>query len=132
MAQFAVLRGLGPGAIGEPVATAFGKGRGGVGVARQQREEMIEPFGGEAEARRELPQHGPELLLEPQDARGEEIGERRLDFAQPPDMGDEARALDREHKTLRRLVVPSGKGIGALQPIERAVDLDRVDLPAGI
>ena len=132
MAQFAVLRGLGPGAIGEPVATAFGKGRGGVGVARQQREEMIEPFGGEAEARRELPQHRAELLPEPQDTGGEEIGERGLDLAQPPDVGDEARALDREDKILRGLVVPTGKSVGALQPIERAVDLDRVDLPAGI
>ena len=127
-----MLRGLGPGAIGEPVATAFGKGRGGVGVARQQREEMIEPFGGEAEARRELPQHGPELFLEAQDPGGEEIGKRGLDLAQSPDMGDKPRRLDREEKSLRGLVVPAGKRIRPLQPVKRAVDLDRLDLAARI
>src|SRR5215469_18531208 len=93
---------------------------------------MIETFGREAKARRELPQHGTELLLEPQDARGKEIGERGLDIAQPPDVSDKARTLDREDKLLRGLVVPPSKGIGALQPVKRAVDLDRVDLPAGM
>src|SRR5215469_3841009 len=93
---------------------------------------MIETFGREAKARRELPQHGTELLLEPQDARGKEIGERGLDIAQPPDVSDKARTLDREDKLLRGLVVPPGKGIRALEPVKRAVDLYRVDLPAGI
>ena len=130
--QFAPTLGPGPGALGEPLAAMFGECRGGLGVSRQKRKEMVEALGREAEARRELPQHGAELLLEPQDAGGEEIGERRLDLAQPPDMRDEARPLDREHKALRGLVVPAGKSVGALQPIERAVDLDRVDLPAGI
>ena len=132
VAQFAPLRGLGPAAVGEPLAAAFGEGRGGFGVARQQCEEMVEPLGRETEARRELPQHRAELLFEPQDAGGKEIGERGLDLAQPPDVGDEARPLDREDKTVRGLVVPPGKGVGALQPVKRAVDLDRVDLPAGI
>jgi hypothetical protein len=47
-------------------------------------------------------------------------------------MCDEAAALDREDKIFRRLVMPAGKGFGALQRIMRAVDLDRVEMPAGI
>jgi len=93
---------------------------------------MVEALGIEAKGRRELPQAGAELFLEPQHARGKEIGERCLDLAQPPDVGDVARALDREDKALRGLVVPPGKSVGPLQPIEGAVDLDRLDLPAGI
>src|SRR5271169_6800096 len=93
---------------------------------------MVETLGREAEARRELPQYGTELLFEPQDTGREEIRQRGFDLAQPPDVGDKARALDREHKALRGLVVPPGKRVRALQPIKRAVDLDRVDLPAGI
>src|SRR5712671_5318824 len=93
---------------------------------------MVETFGREAKARRELPQAGAELFLEPQHARGKEVGERRLDVAQPPDMGDEPRALDREDKAVGGLVIPPGKSIGALQPVERAVDFDRVDLSAGV
>src|SRR5215472_13607215 len=93
---------------------------------------MVEALGREAEARRELPQHGPELFLEAQDAGGEEIGERGLDLAQPPDMGDKPRRFDREKKSLRGLLVPAGKSVGPLQPVERAVDLDRLDLAARI
>src|ERR1700694_1234796 len=93
---------------------------------------MVEALEREAEARRELPQERAEFLLQPQDPGGEEIGERRLDLAQPPDVGDEPRALDGEDKALRGLVIPPGKGVGALQRIEGAVDLDRLDLPAGI
>src|SRR5262249_52956989 len=99
---------------------------------RQQRKEMIEALGRKAEARRELPQHRPELFLEAQDPGGEEIGKRGLDLAQSPDMGDKPRRLDREEKSLRGLVVPAGKRVGPLQPVKRAVDLDRVDLAARI
>ena len=130
--QLAPALGLGPGTLGKPVAAAFGEGGSGLGIARQQGEEMVEAFGIEAEIGRELPQARAELLLQPQDARGEEIGERGLDLAQPPDVGDVARALDGEHKALRGLVIPASKGVGPLQRIKGAVDLDRLDLPAGI
>src|SRR6516225_2853537 len=93
---------------------------------------MVEALGRKAEGRRELPQHGPELFLEAQNAGGEEIGERGLDVAQPSDMGDKPRRLDREEKSLRGLVVPAGKRIRPLQPVKRAVDLDRLDLAARI
>src|SRR6202022_287421 len=93
---------------------------------------MVEAIEREAEAGRGLPPEGAGLLLQPQDAGGKEVGERRLDLAQPPDVGDEPRALDREDKALRGLVVPAGKSVGALQRIKGAVDLDRLDLPAGI
>src|SRR5205823_3480443 len=65
-------------------------------------------------------------------ARSKEIGERRLDVAQALHMGDKAPSFDREDKALGRRLSPSGKKIGPLQRIERAVDLDRIDMPAGI
>src|SRR5207237_65470 len=73
---------LGPGAAGEPMVMPLGQGRGGLGVARQQREERIELLFVEAEARRELPEQRPELFLQPQHSLGEKIGERRFDVAQ--------------------------------------------------
>jgi len=80
--QVAPVPGLGPGALGEPVAAPFGEGGGGLGVARQECQEMVEALGIEAKGRRELPEDRAELFLEPQHARGKEIGERRLDLAQ--------------------------------------------------
>ena len=106
--------------------------RGGRAVPRKQREEPVEPFGVEAKTRRELPQERPQLLLQPQHAGGEEIGKRRFDIAQLLQMGDEAAALDRKDEILRCFVMPAGKGFGALQRLMRAVDLDRVEKPAGI
>ena len=123
--QVAPVPRLGPGALGEPVAAPFGEGGGGLGVARQQCQEMVETLGIEAKGRRELPEDRAELLLQPQDAGGKEIGERRLDLAQPPDMGDEARALDAEDEIRRRLGVPARVAFRALQRVERAVKLDR-------
>src|SRR5438067_4359008 len=93
---------------------------------------MVEPLGIEAETRRELPQKGPELLFQPQHPRGEEIGERRFDVAQLFQMGDETAALDREDKIVGRLVMPAREEFGPLQRIMRAVDLDRLEVPAGI
>src|SRR5258707_14665143 len=86
--RFPALSGAGPGAAGEPVVVAFGERGGGLGVARQQRQESVEFFLVEAEARRELPQQGPQLLFQPQYPLREEIGERRLDLAQLFHMGD--------------------------------------------
>src|SRR5207244_9803322 len=92
--QLAPAPGLSPGALGEPFAAAFGECCRGLGVSGEKREEMVEALGREAEARRELPQAGAELLLKPQDAGSKEIGERRLDLAQSPAVGDEPRTID--------------------------------------
>src|SRR4051794_22773509 len=82
--------------------------------------------------RRQLPQEGSKLCLQCQDSRSKEIGERRLDVAQALHVGDKAPAFDREDKPIGRRLSPSGKKFGPLQRIERAVDLDRIDMPAGI
>jgi hypothetical protein len=132
VAQPAAAPGFGPGAPGEAPVVSLGKHYGGLAVARQHCEKPVELFSIEAEARRELPQKRAELLLQPQDPGGEEIGERGFDVAQLLHMGDEAAALDGEDETVRRLVMPAREGFGALQRVMRAVDLDRVDMPAGI
>src|SRR5205807_7456914 len=124
--------GLGPGAAGEAPVVPRGERRGGLAVARQQTEKPVELFGVEAEAGRELPQKRAELILQPQYPGGEEIGERCLDVAQLLHMGDEAAALDGKDETVRRLFMPAREGFGALQRIMRAVDLDRVEMPAGV
>src|SRR5439155_10452679 len=73
-----------------------------------------------------------QLLLEPQHAGGEEIGERRLDVVELFEVSDEPAALDGEDKAFRGFVMPSGEGIGALERVMGTVDLDRVDLAARI
>ena len=110
---------------------SFGEGRRGLRVRRQQSKKVFETCGVKSEARRKLPQERAQLLLEAQHAGGEEIGERRLDVAKLLQMRDEPAALDGEDKAFRGFVMPSGEGIGALERVVGAVDLDRVDLPAG-
>src|SRR6185369_5157774 len=100
--------------------------------SRQQLEERVEALQIEWPLWRELPQNRAELVLELEHARGEEVCERRLDVAQLLHVGDEARALDREHEPRGRLGVPARKRIGTLEAVERAVDLDRVELPARV
>jgi len=46
-------------------------------------------------------------------------------------MRDKAAALDREDKIRGRLGVPALEEFRPLQGVMRAVDLDRVDMPAG-
>ena len=110
----------------------LGERRRGFGVARQEGKELLEPRRVEAEARRELPQEGPQLLLEPQYAGGEEIGERGLYIMQLFEVGDKPAALDGKLEAVRGLVMPSREGVGSLERIMRAVDLGRVDPPAGV
>ena len=59
-------------------------------IERQRCQERLEGRRIEAEARRELPQHRSELAAEPQHARGEEIGHRRLGLAELQHVGDVA------------------------------------------
>ena len=109
--QLAPAFGPRPGAAGEPVVVAAGERGGRLRVARQEREEMVETLGVKSEARRKLPQERAQLLLEPQYAGGEEIGERRLDIVQLFEVGDVPAALDREDKPFRGFVVPPGEGV---------------------
>jgi hypothetical protein len=132
VAQPAAALGLGPGAALQSMIVMLGECRGRGAVPRQHSEEPVEPLGIEAEARWELPQKRPEFLFEAENPGGEEIGERGFDIAQLLHMSDEPAALDREDKILGRLVTPAGKGFGPLQRIMRAVDLDRIEMPAGI
>src|SRR3546814_13700826 len=86
----------------------------------------------ETEIRRKLPQDRSKLAPEEQQPRGEEIGKRRFDFPKPLQVGDVAAALDRENEVVRRLGAPAPKAVRPLQRVKGAVDLDRVELTAGI
>ena len=84
------------------------------------------------ERRRQLPQDRPERVAERQHARGEEVGQRRLDVAQALEVGDEPAALDREDEVVGHLAAPLGPARRALQGVEGAVDLDRGQLRGGV
>lgn len=103
-----------------------------IAVLRQQRQETLEKIGIESHVRRELPEDRPKLGAKPQQAGGEEIGERRLDLAQPQHMGDETRSLDRKDEIVGRFVAPAAEAFGTLQTVEGAVDLDRRKVPGGV
>jgi hypothetical protein len=83
--------------------------------ARQQREELLDPLGAEARGGGELPEEGPELLLQPQNAGGEEVGERHFHVPELLVMRDEAAPLHREAEVVRRLAVPPLVRFGTLQ-----------------
>src|SRR5690606_20624827 len=98
-------------------------------------EQFEEPRGAllvEGERGRELPENGSEFLLQPQDARREEVRERRPGAPQLPVVGDVTSALDGEAEAGRSLEAPLPVRLGPLQRIERAVDLDRVEAQAGM
>src|SRR6516225_869090 len=87
----------------------------------------------EPEAGRELPQEGAELLLEPQHAGGEEIGERRLYIMQLFEVSDEPAALDGEDEAVRGVVMPAGVGqlVGMAQPARIKGPAPAAIVPAG-
>ena len=125
MTQHALAIGHEAGAAVHAVVVAGGDRRGGVRVARQLREEGLEALGLEGQHRRELPEDGAELVLQLEDAVGEEVGQRRLDLLEPAHVGDVLRPLDGEDESGGGVLVPLGVVLGALQRVERAVDLDR-------
>ena len=99
--------------------------RGVLGRARQGFEKAREAFLVERLRRRQLPQERPELVLEREHARREEIRERRLDALEAQHVCDVARAFDGEHEARRHLGKPARVVLGPLQRVEAAVQLDR-------
>ncbi len=104
-----------------------------LGIAGQHRQEALQPFGFEAEIRRELPQEGPQLFLQRQHAGGKEVrqGRARLFVAEAQHMGQIARPLDGKDEAGRRGLVPGTVTADGLQRVMRAVDLDGVDRARG-
>ena len=72
---------------------------------------------------------GPSLSPSPS-ARGQEPGHRLGRLAQPPDVGEVAAGLDREHEPGRGLRRPTPRSRPVGQAVERAVHLDRGELAA--
>jgi len=103
-----------------------------VEVARQMLDEFREVVALEALERCELPQHGPELVAELGEARGEEALDEAAGLGEHLLLGDEARALDREDEALRRRGGPALEAFCALQAVMRGVDLDRGEVARGV
>ena len=97
----------------------------GIGIVRQQGQKSLEKVWIVGKGPRELPEDWPELLAQVRDPGGQKIGERLLHLGEPPEVCDEARALDAEDEIRRRLGVPARVAFRALQRVERAVKLDR-------
>jgi hypothetical protein len=91
---------------------------------RQQLQERHDSRRIEGKVRRELPQNRSKVDAQPQQAGGQETGERRPDVTQPADMGDRAWRPDREHEVGRHLFGPARERVRTLHAIERVVDLD--------
>src|SRR5262249_23610268 len=98
----------------------------------QQFQKRAEILRVEALGSRELPQHRSELLAELEHPGCEEPLDRLAGTGKLAPMRRKPRALDREHEVVRRLVAPAAKARGLLRAVERAVDLDRGQLSAGV
>jgi hypothetical protein len=101
----------------------------GRGIARQAFEEAREQVVVVLEVGGKLPQHGPEFLPQLEHAGREEIGQRRVDVAQPPHVRDEARRLHREHEAARRCIAPARVTFRPLQRIKRTIQFDAGEVP---
>src|SRR5205814_4314936 len=82
---------------------------------------------------RELPEEGPRLAAEGEDAARVEVGQRPF---RPPELevvGHEPAALDREDEAAdRRLRRPAAEHVRVLQAVERVGELDRVEEAARV
>src|SRR6478735_9705510 len=87
----------------------------------QELEERAQLADVESLLRRKLPQDRPELFAQAEQARGEEVRERRFHLLETLQMGNVAPPLDREREPFRRLVVPSLIRFRADQRIEGAI-----------
>src|SRR5262245_32691127 len=98
---------------------------------RQFLHELFEAFVDVRQVGRELPEDRTELVTQPQQTRSEKISERLRHVFEAASMRDVLRRFDGEVEIVRRLLKPLAEALGLLQPVERAVDLDRRDLAAG-
>ncbi len=99
--------------------------RAPVELARQQFQELAEIGLVEFLGRRELPEHRAEPVAELQHAGIVELLDGIAGLRQHPAVGGKARALDREHETIRHLARPFAKALRLLRAVIGAVDLDR-------
>jgi hypothetical protein len=98
----------------------------------QHAEEGVDFRGVERLARRQLPEERTELCLQLRQATVDEARQAFSRGAQVAAVDDKAGRLEREHKVIGRFVAPLREHCRRLQSIERAVDFDRGDLPAGV
>ena len=101
-------------------------------VLGEQAEEALDLGRHEPLGAGELPQDRPELRSHFRQPALEEARDRLGAGGQVLAVDAIAARLDREHEAVRRLVRPLAEGGRCLRPIERAVDLDRAELPAGV
>src|SRR5436190_17386839 len=107
--------------------------RGGLDrVARQELEEPRQALLVERQHRRKLPEDGAELLVQRERAGREEIRQRLLHAGELLHVSNEPPALDREHEAFGGIAIPLPVELGPLQRVERAVDLHRAELTAGV
>ncbi len=102
-------------------------------LVRQQRQEGFEIIGIELLGRRELPENRTEHAAELASAPAP--GTCSIDLPASPStlpVGDEAAGLQREDETIRHVGCPFGKGLRLLRTVIGAVDLDDLQLAAGI
>src|SRR5213076_491698 len=57
-----------------------------------------------------------------------EAGDALAEVAEPPDVGEVARRLHREHEPGRRRALPAGDRISIREAVEGVVQLDRVEV----
>src|SRR5665647_3414885 len=99
-------------------------------LARQSCKRVREPLVVALERRWKLPEDRPHLRAVEQ--RLEPLGETLepgAELEQALDVREVPRSLDREEEARRRDALPVGDGVAAGQPVEGAVDLDRVEVP---
>ena len=123
---------LGEGTGFEAFVMAAREFGGGVSIAREELEELLEALGVERELGWELPEDGAEFGAESEQAGGEEVGERLLRIAKLEHVSDVAAAFDGEDEVLGRLVSPREETGGALEGVERAVDFDGGEERGGV
>ena len=99
-----------------------------VKLVRQMVEELGEVVAIELLERRELPQHRPELVAQLGEAGTQKARDEAAGLGQHLLLGDEARALHREHEAVRRRRGPFAEARLALQPVMGGVDLDRGEM----
>lgn len=99
-------------------------------IAGQQFEELSELCFVPTELGRKLPQDRSELFTQTKEARGKKVSERDLNVAQAFHVRDETAAFHAKNEAIWCLLIPPSIARWTLERIKRAVNFNRVELPA--
>jgi hypothetical protein len=104
----------------------------GSGVVGKETEKSIHPIPIKGIGGGKLPEEGAGFASQLQDAAGEEVGESIVNQGELLIVSDESASLDRKDKFIGGVLGPPAEYLGGFEAVKGPVQLDRVEMVAGM